>query len=247
MKSKVALLGAIAGMMVSGTATAAFIGNVSVLGSTDGVNYSSTLSNLSPNTTISYEVVANLIPGTTNGTKVLNAVQTAHPDATTGNYDGFNNLEFNLTAAGGGTFATGSIFTDSGSNGADFTKITGSGIGASTSTSFTDVKTGLAPGFYEGADANHLAVIFTGTFNYTGGTQSIASAYDGQGGFEFNSNPSTGTVSLANKVNVGATDTNAYLSFTPLTLSSATTPEPAVASLLTVGASILLKRRRQTA
>ncbi len=198
-------------------------------------------------TRIYYEVVAQLAPiNTVNGSKTITTL-TDHPNATTASYDGINSMGFDLTASPFGSFQTGVLFTDSGASGADFTKITGATAGTVSALSVTGVKGGLTSGYYEGA--NVQALMYTGTFKLDAlatGTGSITAAYNGTGaGFAIDCNPSTGALLPANKLSVGATDTNGYLGFNSLTLGVNSVPEPASLSVLALVAIGFLGRRRR--
>lgn len=242
---------AAAGLLLSQEARAASLENISVLGSTDGVNYYSSLSNLTVGETIDYEVVGQLAPvGTSNGTKSITSL-TDHPTASTSGYDGLNNIGLNLSETAAGSFASGALYTDSGANGSDYALSASATSGTVSSTAVTGIIGGLPAGYFEGA--NVQAVVYTGTFTVAA-SGTVGAAYSGAGaGFEFNSNPSTGTDTLANKVSIGSSDTNGYLGFNALTLSvggvgSSPVPAPstmlasivAVATLCFVG---LIRRR----
>src|SRR5258706_5477435 len=247
-----------AGLLLAQGSQAASLVNVSVLSSTDGgATYSNSLTNLKAGQTIQYEVIAQIAPiGTTNGAKSI-VTRTDHPSATTADYDGVNSLGFNLSAAPFCNFATGGLFTDSGANGADFTKITGANGGTLSATSISNVFAGLASGYYEGA--NVAAVVYTGAFTVdssvaSGSTGTISAAYSGGGaGFGINSNPSTGVKTLANKISISGSDTNGYLGFSSLSLSTQAevspvpAPSAAFGSMFVVGGLGLggvIRRRR---
>ncbi len=231
--------------LATGIASAAPLVMVSLQGSTDGgLTFSNSIT-ASAGSVISYRVIAQIAAiGTTNGTKTI-ATRTDHPTASTANYDGINSLGFNLSTGSIGSFDTGALFTGTSSPGDDYTKVTGSSSGTLTGSSINSIFGGLQSGFYEGA--NVPAVLFTGNYRVSPSASSsgtIDIAYDGLGaGFGINANPTTGALTLANKVSVGATDTNGYLGFTSLAVA---VPEPSSALICLVGSGfICLSRKRR--
>lgn len=222
--------------------------SIGLEGSTDGINFSSVLNNLLPGQVIQYELVSQVAPvGTTNGSKAITSL-TDHPTASTAGYDGLNNLSVTLTGASMGSFTTGSLYTDSGNSGSDFALSASATSGTLTPGSISGIIGGLPAGYFEGA--NVQALIYTGTFTLgsadtPGSSGMISASYGGGGaGFEFNSNPTTGSDTLANKVSISTTDSNGYLGFSPLTLNVAAVPEPSTTSLFLLAVCGLLTRRR---
>jgi len=231
---------------IAGTAHAAALVEVKVLGSTNQAGPFTDVVVASPGQTVYYQTVVQLAAvGATNGTRTI-ATRTPRPTVATLGYDGIGGLSFTLTADSGVSFSSDAAIssTDGWTSGLGAGPGTRTSVNGGTNNRLLDVRPVQTTGGFAGA--NYDSLMLTGSFVAGSANAQIAAAYGTiNGGFSYNSNTSTGANTIGNKPTIAAGSEPSLVSFASLTVA---VPEPGTLGLFgVIAASLLMSRRKRAA
>jgi hypothetical protein len=213
---------------------------LSVLGSTDGQNFSNNLS-ITPDETLYFEIVGAIAPvGTTNSNTVKSI--TSQSSST----DGLGSTKFNLNDSNATAISVASYSNLALQSG--LAAGSGPSTGTVSGSNLTAIRPIGANGVFAFGTAASPFTVLTGQISL--GSNLVANTpvtldgawySGGAGSLKLNSGANTALLSNTSEVASG----DPYEAYAPLTLTY-NTPEPASLGLLGLGALALMRRRRTT-